>query len=93
MFEARIHGLGADEQFYVNWVRPPPDEVRPVAGRTVALPYLKNARPSRLGSAADVLPDTQSLRELLPDHDVDMLVRLLQIEVRIEEVTSQEADE
>lgn len=86
VLEARIHGLGADEQFYVDWVQAPPGEVRPVTGRTVALPYVKNARPSRLGSAADVLPDTNTLRELLPDHDVDALLRLLQIEVRIEEI-------
>lgn len=93
VFEARIHGLGADEQFYVNWVHAPPDEVRPVAGRTLPLPYVRNARPSRLGSAADVLPDTQTLSDLLPEHDVNALVRLLQLEVRIEEIEETEETE
>lgn len=86
VFEARIHGLGADDQFYVNWIQVPPDEVRPVSGRTTPLSYVRNARPSRLSSAADVLPDTGTLRALLPDHDVEVLVRILQTEVQIEEM-------
>src|SRR6201999_697896 len=86
VLEARIHGLGADEEFHVEWVVRPPDTLRPTQGRSRALPYMKNARPSRLASAAEVLPDTDTLRELLPDHDVDALVRILQIEVRIEEI-------
>lgn len=91
--EARIHGFGADEEFYVEWVMRPPDQLRPTLGRSRALPYVRNARPSRLGSAAEVLPDTETLRELLPGHDVDALVRLLQIEVRIEELEEVLEDE
>lgn len=85
VLEARIHGLGADEDFFVEWSQPPPEHVRPVAGRTGALPYVRNARPSRLMTAADVLPDTDTLRELLPDHDVDALVDFLQLEASVEE--------
>lgn len=86
VLEARVHGLGADENFYVGWVMRPPDTLRPTQGRSQALPYIKNARPGRLASAAEVLPDTDTLCELLPDHDVAALVRILQIEVRIEEI-------
>jgi MamI restriction endonuclease len=93
VLEARIHGLGPDEEFYVEWVMRPPDQLRPTQDRSQALPYVKNARPSRLASAAEVLPDTGTLRELLPDHDVDALVRLLQIEVRIEEIEEVREDE
>lgn len=93
VFEARIHGLGADEQFYVDWVQAAPDDVRPVVGRSVPMPYIRNVRPSRLLPAADVLPDTETLRDLLPDHDVNALVRLLQIEVRIEEIERAEGAE
>jgi MamI restriction endonuclease len=90
VFEARIHGLGVDEAYGVEWVLPPPEQLRPIGGRCGPLPYERNQRPSRLMSAADVLPDTGTLRELLPDHDVDALVRLLQIEVRIEEIDEAE---
>lgn len=86
VLEARIHGLGAQEEFSIEWVQTPPDAVRPVAGRSAALKWERGARPSRLASAADVLPDTETLRELLPTHDVDALVALLQTEARIEEL-------
>jgi len=81
VLEAQIHGLGADEEFRVDWPLLPPKAVRPVQGRTIALPYEKS-RPSRLSSAADVLPDIRTLEELLPGHDVQALVRLLEIETR-----------
>jgi hypothetical protein len=86
VLEVRIHGLGIDEKFAVEWVMVPADNVRPVQGRTTALPWVRNARPSRLTSAADVLPDTGTLRELLPDHDVETLVEMLQVEILLNEV-------
>ena len=52
VLEARIHGLGATEQFSVEWLDAPPESLRPrVAGRTRARPYVKNARP-KPGSSA-----------------------------------------
>lgn len=89
-FEARIHGLGADEKYGVEWPLPIPEQVRPVIGRSHARPYIRNERPSRLMTAADVLPDTGTLRALLPDHDVETLVRMLQTEVQIEEEIAEE---
>jgi hypothetical protein len=83
VFEAQIHGLGADETFHVEWPMVPAEQVRPVSGKSIALPYQKS-RPSRLSSAADVLPDIHTLEELLPGHDVAALVGLLEIETRIE---------
>ena len=80
VFEARIHGLRVGEDFHIEWVHPPPEEIRPVHGRTIAMPYVKNARPSRLTSAADLLPDLGTLRELLPNHDIDALVQMLRLE-------------
>ena len=85
VFEAQIHGLGEHETFHVEWPMTPPEEVRPVRGRTVGIPYEKS-RPSRLSSAADVLPDIPTLAALLPGHDVAALVGLLEIEARVEEV-------
>ncbi len=84
VFEAQIHGLGEHETFHVEWPMPPPDEVRPVRGRCIPHPYQKS-RPSRLSSAADVLPDIPTLEALLPGHDIAALVGLLEIETRIEE--------
>lgn len=80
VFEARIHGLGVDDDFLIEWTHPPAGEIRPVRGRTIAMPYVRNARPSRLTSAADLLPDLDTLRELLPDYDVDALVEMLRLE-------------
>ncbi len=84
VFEAQIHGLGEQEEFHVEWPMTPPDEVRPVQGRSVGFPYEKS-RPSRLSSAADVLPDIPTLEALLPGQDVAALVGLLEIETRVEE--------
>ena len=84
VLEAQIHGLGADETFHVEWPMVPAEEIRPVQGRSVPLPY-KKSRPSRLSGAADMLPDIPTLEELLPGHDVAALVGLLEIEARIEE--------
>lgn len=86
VLEARLYGLGADDAFGVEWVVPPGDNVRPVIGRTIAQPYMKGVRPSRLSTAADVLPDTDTLRQLLPDHDIEALVSLLQQEILIEDL-------
>lgn len=92
VLEVRIHGLGIDEEFSVEWVMAPADTVRPVEGRTTTQPWVRNARPSRLTSAADVLPDTGTLRELLPDHDVETLVEMLQVEILLEEVADPEEE-
>lgn len=85
VLEARIHGLGASEHFEVQWQLVPRIDIRPVTGRSRTLPYIKNERRSRLTSAADILPDTATLRELLPDHDIDALVKLLPLEVQANE--------
>jgi hypothetical protein len=92
VFEAQIHGLGKHEEFHVEWPMRPPDEVRPVRGRSVGIPYEKS-RPSRLSSAADVLPDIPTLEALLPGHDVAALVGLLEIETRVEEAEVDAADD
>ena len=80
VLEAKIHGLGIDDNFSVEWTHPPPEKIRPVQGRTIAMPYKRNARPSRLTSAAELLPNIDTLRELLPTYDVDALVKMLRIE-------------
>ena len=84
VLEARIHGLGIDDDFSVEWIHPPLERIRPVQGRTIAMPYVRNARPSRLTSAADLLPNIDTLRELLPAYDVDALVEMLRIEASYE---------
>lgn len=86
VLEARLHGLGADEDFGIEWIVAPQDQVRPIEGRSAAQPWVRNGRPSRLTTAADVLPDTDTLRELLPDHDVEALVQMLQTEILLEDV-------
>jgi hypothetical protein len=40
-----------------------------------------------------VLPDTDTLRELLPEHDVEALVQMLQTEILLEEVEDLDDDE
>ncbi len=84
VFEAQIHGLGPGEKFLVEWPVKPPDVIRPVNGISVAKPYKKD-RPSRLSSAEDVLPDIETLKTLLPGHDVGAFVNLLKEETRLEE--------
>ncbi|MCY4495353.1 MAG: hypothetical protein OXB92_16025 [Acidimicrobiaceae bacterium] len=84
VLEARIHGLGTDDDFSVEWIHPPLEKIRPVQGRAIAMPYVKNVRPSRLTSAAELLPNVDTLRELLPAHDVDALVETLRVEVSYE---------
>lgn len=83
VFEARIHGLASESDFRIEWTQHPPARIRPMRGRTHSMPWVRNQRPSRLSGAADVLPDVATLRELLPGHDVDALVSLLQIEARL----------
>jgi hypothetical protein len=93
VLEARLHGLGADEDFRIEWIVAPAEQTRPVVGRTAPQPWVRNGRPSRLTSAADVLPDTDTLRELLPEHDVEALVQMLQTEILLEEVEDLDDDE
>jgi hypothetical protein len=83
VFEARIYGLANNQQYRVEWVKYPPDQLCPITGHTSTLPFIRNQRPSRLSGAADVLPDIAMLRELLPNHDVDSLVRVLQAEATL----------
>src|SRR5262249_10304212 len=66
IFEARIRGLAAGEQYRVEWPQLPPAAIRPVTGRTQPTPWVRNQRPSRLSGAADVLPDIATLQDLLP---------------------------
>jgi hypothetical protein len=84
MLEARIFGIGRGSgEFRVEWLQEPPDPARPVEGRCRALPYGgRSDRPSRLNTAADVLPDTETLRELLPDVDVDAVIAALREEMQ-----------
>lgn len=86
VLEARVHGLGADEEFRVEWIVAPAEQLRPVRGRAVAQLWVRNERPSRLTTAADVLPDTDTLRDLVPEHDVEKLVQMLQTEILLEDV-------
>lgn len=77
ILEARIFGLADAAEFRVEWVLSPPDVVRPTTGRTRPLPYSRDRdRPSRLSSAADVLPDLDTLAELLPELGADKLAVL-----------------
>lgn len=80
VFETRIHGLTDDREYRFEWVLEPPVVIRPVTGRSKSLPWVRNERPSRLSGAADVLPNIDTLRELLPGYDVDALVHFLRVE-------------
>jgi hypothetical protein len=80
VLEARIHGLADPSEFRISWDREPAGRVRPVTGRTVALPYKRNPkRVSRLAGAADVMPHPDMLAELLPDLDRRRLASLTQV--------------
>jgi hypothetical protein len=86
VFDARLHGLATGQQYRIEWVQTPSDRIRPVTGRTRAVPWIRGERPSRLSGAADVLPDVATLRELVPGHDVDALVRFLETEIVAEQL-------
>lgn len=77
ILEARIFGLADASEFRVEWALKPPDVIRPILGRTRPLPYTRDRdRPSRLSVAADVLPNLDTLAELLPELGVEKLVVL-----------------
>lgn len=80
VLEARIFGLADPSQFRIDWVQEPVDKVRPMMGRTVARPYVRNPnRVSRLSSAADVAPNFEMLAELLPNADEQRLAELARV--------------
>lgn len=85
VLEARIHGLAVtDDEFSVEWIQKPTNPVRPVKGRCVSLPWGgPRARPSRLNSAADMLPDPAILQELLPGVDLGPAIDALIIELAV----------
>jgi hypothetical protein len=94
VLEARIYGLADRRAFRTEWVVTPADSVRPVRGRTKPLPYRRDpTRASRLSGAADVLPDLDTLAELLPGLEPDRLRELalaLEVEVAIDEADLRE---
>lgn len=74
VLETRMRGWQVGEEFEIAWVQKPPESVRPINGRSRALPYEgRQARPSRLNAAEDVEPDVDSLRVLLPTVDISKL--------------------
>lgn len=72
VFEVHITGLAsAADPTAVHWQQRPQYPIKDHIGPTQALPYGKRGeRPSRLSGAADVAPDINLLRELLPDPEL-----------------------
>lgn len=77
LLEVRISGLADPGDFRIEWKQKPAFPVRPVRGRSVALPYARDGgRASRLSVAADVMPDLAVLAELLPELGPDRIAQL-----------------
>lgn len=72
VLDTRMRGLLRQEEFRIHWTLEPPESVRPVGGRSRALPYGgRGARPSRLTTAAEMAVDMDVLADLVPGVDLD----------------------
>lgn len=87
VLEARIHGLGSkDQDVRVEWVRTPPVPARPVTGRSARVAYGgPKARPSRLNTAAEMLPDMSTIQDLLPGVDLAPILKAFSIQLEAQE--------
>lgn len=96
VLEARMTGFRNHEQFQIEWIKKPPEQIRPVQGRSEARPYGgRGNRPSRLTPPVELETDLDELHALVPGLDLEALSKAVKADVTVvaEEEKEQEQDE
>jgi hypothetical protein len=92
VLEARMTGFREHENFQIEWIKRPLEQVRPVKGQCEALPYGgRGSRPSRLTPPVELEADLDELSALVPGLDLEALAEAVEADVTV--VAEEEKEE